>query len=62
MKDHGCHLQRPEHRSLQPCDSVFSEITAAFMASPVSHQQMVVMINAKKLLLSLLPERVCVEK
>lgn len=35
---------------MQPSDSVFSEVTAAFTASPVSHQQMVVVINTKKLL------------
>lgn len=50
IKDHGSHLQRLEHRSVRPSDSVFSEVTAAFMASPVSHQQMVVVINTKKLL------------
>lgn len=36
-------------RSIADSDS--SEVTAAFMASPVSHWQMVAMINAKKLLL-----------
>lgn len=50
IKDHGSHLQRPEHHSVQPSDSVSSEVTAAFTASAVSHQQMVVVINTKKLL------------
>lgn len=40
---------------MQPSDSVFSEVTAAFTASPVSHQQMVIVINTKKLLRFFLP-------